>query len=141
MDTQFAELSIKVPADAVVGSTRLRILKVNSPSTFAMFWPTGACGTYTNGQVEDYSIVVKEALATGEVSLSKTQFYPNPVKDVLTVSSGKKVNSIFVYNAAGQLVKTSQDTDTIDMSLLPAGVYVIKTDVEGKTESSKVIKK
>lgn len=141
MDTQFAELSIKVPADAVVGSTRLRILKVNSPSTFAMFWPTGACGTYTNGQVEDYSIVVKEALATGEVSLSKTQFYPNPVKDVLTVSSGKKVNSIFVYNAAGQLVKTSQDTDTIDMSLLPVGVYVIKTDVEGKTESSKVIKK
>lgn len=141
MDTQFAELNIKVPADAELGNTRLRLLKVNSPSTFAMFWPTGSCGTYSNGQVEDYGLVVKEALATGETSFNKTQFYPNPVKDVLTVSSNKKINSISVYNAAGQLVKTVQNTNTINMSSLSAGVYVVKTDAEGKTESSKVIKK
>jgi len=136
-----AELTIKVPENAVVGNTRMRILKVNSPSTFAMFWPTGACGTYSYGQVEDYTLNVKEALATGETSLNKVQFYPNPVKDVLTVSSNKKVNSISVYNTAGQLVKTAQNANTVNMSSLSAGVYVVKTDVEGKTETSKVIKK
>jgi len=140
-DSQFAELNIKVPADAVVGNTRLRILKVNSPSTFAMFWPTGACGNYNNGQIEDYTLNVKEALATSETSLNKLQLYPNPVKDVLTASSNKNVNSISVYNTAGQLVKTVQNTNTVNMNSLPAGVYVVKTEVEGKTETSKVIKK
>lgn len=141
MDDMSAELTIKVPENAVVGNTRLRLLKVNSPSTFAMFWPTGACGNYTNGQVEDYTLNVKEALATSETSFNKVQLYPNPVKDVLTISSNKKVNSISVYNTAGQLVKTVQNTNTVNMNNLSAGVYVVKTDVEGKTETSKVIKK
>lgn len=141
MDAQFAELTIKVPENAVLGNTRMRLLKVNSPSTFAMFWPTGPCGNYNTGQVEDYTLNVKEALATSETSFSKVQFYPNPVKDVLTVSTNKKVNSISVYNVAGQLVKTTENTNTVNMSNLSAGVYVVKTDVEGKTETSKVIKK
>lgn len=141
VDDMSAELTIRVPDNAVIGNTRLRLLKVNSPSTFAMFWPTGACGNYSNGQVEDYTLNVKAALATNETSFNKVQFYPNPVKDVLTVSSSKKVNSISVYNAAGQLVKTSQNANTVNMSSLSAGVYLVKTDVEGKTETSKVIKK
>ncbi len=141
MDNMSAELNIKVPENAVVGNTRMRLLKVNSPSTFAMFWPTGSCGKYFNGQAEDYTINVKEALATSETSIKNTQLYPNPVKNVLTVSSNKKVNSISLYNAAGQMVKISRNANTVDMADLPAGVYVVKTDVEGKTESSKVIKK
>ncbi|WP_312768863.1 GEVED domain-containing protein [Epilithonimonas sp.] len=141
MDDMSAELTIKVPEDAVVGNTRLRLLKVNSPSTFAMFWPTGSCGNYNNGQIEDYTLNVKEALATGETSFNKVQLYPNPVKDVLNISSTKKVNSISVYNVAGQLVKTVQNTNTVNMNNLSAGVYVVKTDVEGKVETSKVIKK
>jgi len=141
MDDLSAELTIKVPENAVAGNTRLRLLKVNSPSTFAMFWPTGACGNYSNGQVEDYTLNVKEALATNETSFNKVQLYPNPVKDVLTVSSNKKVNSISVYNTAGQVVKTVQNTNTVNMNSLSAGVYVVKTDIEGKTETSKVIKK
>jgi len=49
---------IAVPEDAVPGPTRMRVLKVYSPSTFAMFWPDGACGRYRNGQVEDYTLLV-----------------------------------------------------------------------------------
>jgi len=141
VDAQSAELTIKVPENAVVGNTRMRLMKVNSPSTFAMFWPVGSCGSYRDGQVEDYTINVKEALSTGESAFDKVSFYPNPVKDILTVSSNKKVSSISVFNTAGQLVKTTQNINTIDMSNLSAGVYVVKTDVEGKTETSKVIKK
>jgi len=141
MDSQSAEVSIKVPEDAVPGNTRMRLLKVNSPSTFAMFWPTGACGTYNNGQIEDYTLNVKEALATSETAMNKIQFYPNPVRDILTVSSAKKINSITVYNAAGQLVKSAQNSSSVDMSALSAGVYMVKTNVDGKTETSKVIKK
>jgi len=141
MDDQFAELSIKVPDDAVIGNTRMRILKVYSPSSFAMFWPTGACGNYSYGQIEDYTVAVKDALATEETSLRKIKVYPNPVTNVLTIATDKKVNTISVYNIEGQLVKTAQNVKTIDMSNLSVGVYMIKADVEGKVETSKVIKK
>lgn len=49
---------LPVPANAMPGRTRMRILKVYSPSSFAMFWPTGACGYYHAGQAEDYSLEV-----------------------------------------------------------------------------------
>lgn len=141
MDDISAELDIKVPDNAVLGNTRLRILKVNSPSTFAMYWPTGACGIYSYGQVEDYTLNVKEMLATGENSLDNIKLYPNPVKNILTVSTTKKVSAITAYNTAGQLVKTSQNANTIDLSSVAPGVYLIKTEIEGQTQTSKVIKK
>lgn len=141
MDEKFAELNITVPADAVVGNTRMRILKINSFSTFAMFWPDAACGTYFDGQIEDYTLNVKELLATNESAVDHVKFYPNPVKNILTVSTSKKVNSITAYNAAGQLVKASQNMNTIDLSSVIPGIYLIKTDVDGQIQTSKVIKK
>lgn len=52
---------IPVPADAAPGPTRMRVLKVYSPSSFAMYWPSGACGNYRWGQIEDYTVdVVRE---------------------------------------------------------------------------------
>jgi hypothetical protein len=52
---------IAVPADAVPGPTRMRVLKVYSPSSFAMYWPSGACGSYRWGQIEDYTLDVERA--------------------------------------------------------------------------------
>jgi hypothetical protein len=49
---------IPVPENAVPGETRMRVLKVFSPSSFAMFWPAGACGRYDSGQAEDYTLSV-----------------------------------------------------------------------------------
>jgi len=49
---------IVVPANAAGGPTRMRVLKVYSPSPFAMYWPSGACGSYRWGQVEDYTLDV-----------------------------------------------------------------------------------
>ena len=49
---------VAVPGGAQAGPTRMRVLKVYSPSSFAMYWPSGACGSYRWGQVEDYSIDV-----------------------------------------------------------------------------------
>lgn len=83
-----------------------------------------------------------ETLAVNDVTnKAKIQVYPNPVIDVLTVSSDKKVSNISVYNVGGQLIQQANNANVINLAKLSSGVYFVKTVVEGKTEMTKVIKK
>ena len=83
-----------------------------------------------------------ETMAVNDVAnRSKIQVYPNPVNDVLTVSSDKKVSNISVYNVGGQLISEINNSNVINLTKLSSGVYFVKTVVEGKTEMTKVIKK
>jgi len=50
--------------------------------------------------------------------------YPNPVADVLYLSSTAR--TIRVYNIDGIEVAHATDTDRIDVASLPAGVYTVK---------------
>lgn len=55
-DGQTVEYNITIPDTALNGETRMRVLKVYSPSSTAMFWPSGSCGAYNWGQIEDYTV-------------------------------------------------------------------------------------
>ena len=63
--------------------------------------------------------------------------YPNPVKDVLNIATDKPVHSIRIYNVYGTEVAYATDTNSIDVSHLPAGVYMVRAD--GKV--TRIIKK
>ena len=62
--------------------------------------------------------------------------YPNPVSDILYITTNKPAHSIRVYNVYGQEVAQATDADSINVANLPAGVYVVNAD--GKI--AKVIK-
>ena len=57
--------------------------------------------------------------------------YPNPVKDILNIVADKPVHSIRIYNVYGTEVAPATDTNSINVSHLPAGVYMVRAD--GKT--------
>ena len=57
--------------------------------------------------------------------------YPNPVKDILNIVADKPVHSIRIYNVYGTEVAHATDTNSINVSHLPAGVYMVRAD--GKT--------
>ena len=59
VDGNTTDFDITIPSNALPGITRLRILKVTSANIYSLFWPSGACGAYNSGQVEDYSILVE----------------------------------------------------------------------------------
>lgn len=70
-DDKVTEFEITIPENAVAGSTRLRILKVNSATTYSMYWPNGACGFYTNsGQVEDYTLTINGGITLPECEMN-----------------------------------------------------------------------
>lgn len=70
-DDKFTEFQIVIPENAVSGNTRIRILKVNSVTTYSMYWPSGACGYYmNNGQVEDYTLNINGGITLPECSIN-----------------------------------------------------------------------
>ncbi|SMO75185.1 Por secretion system C-terminal sorting domain-containing protein [Saccharicrinis carchari] len=93
-------------------------------------------GTATNGtavtNVHFDDVVLAESNATNINKRIEKSFaiYPNPAKDVVYVIAepGSVIN---LYNMTGKLVATqlaSETKNTIDVSALPKGLYLIKTD-------------
>ena len=60
--------------------------------------------------------------------LPSLSVYPNPVKDVLNIATDKPVHSIRIYNVYGTEVAGAADTKRINVSHLPAGVYMVSAD-------------
>lgn len=102
----------------------------------------GPTGTYSNYIGID-TVSVHSSLGIGEVEASGLSYYPNPVKDYLTIDSQKTVESISAFNLAGQKVLDNANLTAgrLDMSHLSAGVYVFKVAFQGgAVETLKIVK-
>lgn len=85
--------------------------------------------------------------AVEKVSIQENQLkvYPNPVQDIVTISSEEKILSVTVYNTAGKPVLTKEINDTkgnIDLSGVLSGVYQVKVNlVNNLIKTAKIIKR
>ncbi len=74
------------------------------------------------------------------------RFYPNPVKDKFTIESSTITgeSQVSIYNVSGQKLteqKITGDKCEIDISNLPAGIYIIKLINQEKIITGKITKK
>ncbi|MFL9844187.1 T9SS type A sorting domain-containing protein [Flavobacterium rhizosphaerae] len=76
------------------------------------------------------------------ISLGNITAYPNPVKDVLTISTKNQVtvDSIEVYNTLGMMVQGAHASATINLYALQAGIYMVKVKAGATTSTIKIIK-
>ena len=64
--------------------------------------------------------------------------YPNPANGVVRIE-GVVADEVQVYNALGQMMKTVQGTNEIDLSGLVDGVYLMRImDADGKVYTNKI---
>jgi hypothetical protein len=71
-------------------------------------------------------------------------YYPNPVRDVLNITSTKAVKTVDVYNLVGQKIMTNAKVENgqLDVTALTTGSYVFRVVLEGgQVETFKIIKK
>jgi Secretion system C-terminal sorting domain len=90
-----------------------------------------------------YFSVNPGTLNTNNFNISKVKLYPNPTSNVLNIESVGTIQNIAIFNVLGQEVmnKTANESLlSIDVSGLNAGVYVIKTVIDGTVSSTKFIK-
>jgi endoglucanase len=82
-------------------------------------------------------------LSSDSFAVSNVKLYPNPTSNVLNIESVGTIQNIAIFNVLGQEVmnKTANESLlSLDVSGLNAGVYVIKTVIDGTVSSTKFIK-
>ncbi|GAA5098496.1 T9SS type A sorting domain-containing protein [Chryseobacterium ginsengisoli] len=91
----------------------------------------------------NYTTTVQNVLATSEINKeNKTiSIYPNPVKDVLNIQFKNEIVKAEIYDATGRiLISTSVKGNSINVSELTKGNYILKLSTKDKTFTQKFIK-
>ena len=100
------------------------VLATNAQNAIDKNWKVlyddGGADIHTTGSY-DCSTAVAEAAAEQALTL-----YPNPVADVLYLSATAR--TIRIYNVYGTEVAHATDTDRVEVSHLPAGIYTVNAD-------------
>src|SRR5690606_37650122 len=92
---------IMIPADVDDGNYRMRV-RVAAVGDATATWDMACDEDQVFGETEDYTINVGE-LAVSDMDSFDFTYYPNPVKDYLTINSKNQVENINVHNLAGQI--------------------------------------
>ena len=90
---------------------------------------------------KDY-IYSSYSLSNNRLNIEELTFFPNPVKNILTVntSNNVKINNIHLYDVSGKHILSSTKKQ-IDMSELSNGIYIIKIDSSKGSINKRIIKK
>ena len=116
--------SITIPGTATLGATRMRVMMKYSTA------PTSPCGTYTYGQVEDYTVNIMSTAKENAAIVNPTRelsIYPNPVKGSTLNISNSDSSEFSIYDLSGKQISNGKISDnTVSVNALPKGVYLIK---------------
>jgi bacillolysin len=123
-----------VPTTAKSGKTRLRVVMSDNSATTA-------CGSYSYGETEDYSITVTGGTIAAPATLAGPakaglsadavlSLYPNPALTTLTLSlsSNAELTKVEVLDARGAAVSAAryQGNGQLDVSNLAGGLYLLR---------------
>ncbi|WP_312766671.1 T9SS type A sorting domain-containing protein [Epilithonimonas sp.] len=97
------------------------------------------------GQEATHSDLNCATMAVTESNKSTLRYYPNPIKDILKISSEKNIKSLAVYSLDGKLVMNNlsfnNKSGDINLSTLKTGNYIISVIFSDESaQSFKVIK-
>lgn len=117
----------------------------------------GDYATYLNSDTNEWGYLgggefvykingICETLGTDETDKNANlTYYPNPVKDLLTITSDEKLVNVVIYNMVGQKIvenKLNDSTVKVEVGNLTSGTYVVEAFTSGgKVKRFKIIKK
>jgi len=87
---------------------------------------------------------VFETLSRGDFNNDNSvKLYPNPARNIVTISADGNVRSIEMYDIQGRLLETGTVNDsstTIDLSARPSGMYFVKVYTEKGIKVEKLVR-
>ena len=88
--------------------------------------------------IDDVSLVLTSSLGVDDFSSTeKIELFPNPVKDILSIRSVSILKKLEVFNVLGQKVIGIENTNSLNVTKLKSGAYILKIVDENDTISTK----
>ena len=90
-----------------------------------------------------FVLAKQSALGVASFNTPKVSMYPNPTSGIVTIEASSVIESITVYNVLGQEMlsqKGNSASETLNISNLKSGVYLVRTTSNGKTATSRIVK-
>lgn len=109
-----------------------------------VYWPSGIIDNISNPTAnQTIEIREGETLTVQDETLSDLVIYPNPVKSVITIQSQTNVSgriaTVFDINGKKVLNQRLED-NTMNVSKLQSGFYILRLESQGKVVNRKFIK-
>jgi hypothetical protein len=79
-------------------------------------------------------------LNTQDFDTPKLSYYPNPVRDFLTIETNAPINKVYIFDVGGKLIREFSNTNKIDLSDLSNNLYFAKVFYGGNHQVIKIIK-
>ncbi|MEP7263049.1 MAG: GEVED domain-containing protein [Bacteroidota bacterium] len=134
---------VQSPGFAIAGPTRMRVTVNEDGSGTLIGFP---CSTMIDwGEAEDYDV---NLIAASGIEVNKpvsVLLYPTIVESSLTIQSEEEIESLNIYNSAGQKVFYSKYKNekevTLNLSDLPSGIYKVLIQCRNGIATKSFIKK
>lgn len=87
------------------------------------------------------NVAVTGTLSNVDFESTNNNVFPNPTTGVVTIQHNETLESVKVVGLLGNVVKSFSNTNTIDLSDLNSGTYMLNIITEsGKTTTRKIVK-
>lgn len=93
------------------------------------------CGKQTGNYFFDDFLVEEQTLSIQDNQTNNIIFYPNPVKELLNITSLKPVKEIQLFDLKGASTIINKDDSTINLSQYHNGMYILKITYLDQTKS------
>ncbi len=116
------------PTGNIPATQNLRVRFKNPPSTVSVF------------RIDDIKIT-GNTLGVSNNNIAGLKMYPNPVTGgkFFISTDANTTKSVAIFDVLGKQVVNTTATETVNVSNLKAGVYIVKITEEGKTATRKLV--
>ena len=127
------EIDVTLLHDAWTGNLSQLELYIRNDDTNA----GSTNGTFTINYIEFYYVETAGLADSNLSDENSIHLFPNPVKDILSIKSPSILKKLEVFNVLGQKVMGRENTNSLNVTKLNSGAYILKTINENGTVSTK----
>jgi hypothetical protein len=122
------------------------ISKTESYDKFVLIFDNGSMGDGSANftfYIDDITLFNSATASVIDNDLVSVKMYPNPTTNTLNISAANTIENAQIYNVLGKKVLSlniNKTSESIDVSTLASGIYLIKYQVNNSVGTSKFIK-
>lgn len=125
--------------DGATSTDENQVYTFGAPGSYTVTLITEYCGLY-----DTTSQTIAVAPVGIETMNSNVAFFPNPVRNILTISAENEISYIAISDASGRIVlvknRISRQKTEIDLSSLEDGIYFVRVETQTGIALQKIVK-